>query len=132
MNRSKLLAYSTAALLLIMVGFVSYFLGGKNTSQNMSIKRITPTQAANAMKEDHFYSDYKTNTLLIYGSVESVSGQSGHTLVNFDTSSTYKATCELSSSSPIPKNGSNVRVLSEGGAALRQTSAVLLRGCLIL
>jgi hypothetical protein len=61
----------------------------------MKVTRATPHQLAEAMKGDHFYSDYGKSALLVSGTVASVARSSGHLVVGFQTGSTYGASCEL-------------------------------------
>jgi hypothetical protein len=35
-----------------------FFLGARHAVQTLAIRRVTPDQVSNAMRDDHFYSDY--------------------------------------------------------------------------
>lgn len=131
-KQSQYLILGAVIVLLLLVGAGSYFLGSKHAVESMTIKQITPSQAASAMQGDHFYSDYRENTLLIRGLVTSVYQLSGSNLIGFRTDSTFRTRCELSTNSTVPQVGATVRILTEGGSAQRQNSAVLLKNCLVL
>ena len=118
-------------LAIIILCVVFYFLGDTHAVQSMTIKRVTPDQIANAMKGDYFYTDYRENTLIVKGQVESVSKSAGTSQLTFKTSSSFQAYCDLANGTVVPKTGDIVTALSEGGPALRQTNGVLLVNCTI-
>ncbi len=119
-------------IVLLCAGF--YFLGNKNAVQGMTIKRITPDQATAAMKGDYFFSDYRQNTLIIKGQVSSAVTSRNGTELTFKTAvdTSYQAYCDLVPGTSVPKVGDSITVLSEGGAAVRRPSGVLLAGCTVI
>jgi len=132
MKHTQLAKLIILVLVLIVVGFASFFLGSKHAVESMTIKRVTPTQIAEAMKGDHFYSDYKENTLLVKGTISTVSQSNGDLVVGFKTSSSYGALCDFGNSGVSFRTGGTITVLAESGPAERQPSAVLLKGCVLL
>ena len=118
-------------VVLLGLGVAAFFLGDKHGVESMSVKRITPDQAAAAMKGDYFYSNYRENTLLVSGSVFAVTTTSTDQVVTFKTGSAFKALCDFGSSAPAIHPGDTITALSEGGSAERQVSAVLLKNCVL-
>jgi hypothetical protein len=130
-NRAKIIKLVILVLVIVVAGIVLFLLGDIHAVQNMTIKRITPTQAANAMKADNFYTNYRESSLLVQGTVSSVSNSHNDLVVSFNTSSTFQARCDFGSSAAIFHQGQTITILSEGGAAERQPSAVLLTNCIL-
>jgi len=116
-------------LAMVILASATFFLGLKHGVEHMSITQATPDQLANAMKDDHFYSSYKENTLIISGSIDSV--QSDH-LITFKTSADFKTKCDFGKAVANLHHGDSMTVLSEGGSAKRKPNAVLLTSCYIL
>jgi hypothetical protein len=115
------------AVVVLCGGF--YFLGSKSAEQGMSVKRITPQAAAEAMQQDHFYSDNRENTLIVTGLVASIAPQNGHLVVTFKTAGSFKARCQLAANALGVQAGDTVKFLTEGGTAQRQPDGVLLTDC---
>ena len=131
MKQADIVKLVIAFIVVLVVGAASFFLGDKHASESMKVISVTPTQAANAMKGDHFYSDYKHRTLLISGVVSSTN-KSPHSLtVGFETRSSFKTLCDVSDTAAAVHPGQTIRVVAEGGTAERQSSAVLLQ-CTLL
>jgi hypothetical protein len=122
-------------LVIIVVAFFviifgTYLLGWRHSLNNLSIKTATPTQLASAMKSDNFYASYNENTLLVKGIVSSVSKQGSDNVIGLKADSTYQALCDIGKNTP-PAKGSNVSLVAIGATAERQTTAVLLKNCVI-
>jgi hypothetical protein len=132
MDQTKIIKLVAVVLLIIVVGIVSFFFGDKHALETLTIKRITPDQAASAMQGDHFYTDYRENTLLISGTVSSISTNNNDSVVTFKTSSAFKTVCDFKNLRSAIHPGETITALSEGGSAERQTSAVLLQDCTLL
>lgn len=132
MDRAKIIKLVVVVLIVMAVGAVSFLFGDKHGVESMTIKRITPDQAASAMQGDHFYSDYRENTLMVSGTVSSISKNSNDSLVTFETGSPFKTRCDFGSTAAAVHRGETITILSEGGSAQRQASAVLLKGCILL
>jgi hypothetical protein len=84
------------------------------------------------MKDDHFWQTYRENTLLVKGTVSSVSNPNGDVVIGLKTESSYKSFCDLGVSDHVFETGDQVTVMAESGPAERQPSAVLLKGCVLL
>jgi hypothetical protein len=106
-------------------------LGGIQSAKGMTVKRATPHQLAEAMKGDHFYSDYGRDALLISGTVASVSRRGGHLIVGFQTESAYGASCVLGTAAVPPAVGATFTMVTVGQAAERLPTAVLLHDCVV-
>lgn len=129
MTKRRLLQSAGLVLIIIVVGLVAGFVGQQNALKNLSFKNVSAHQAAQAMKNDEFFSDYKENTLIIRGKVSSATKQGAGTKVGLETSSTYQLFCDLSNDSSNFKVGDNIVIEAIGGSAVRQSSAVLMPDC---
>lgn len=131
-KHSRPLVPAALIVVLLVVGAVSYFLGNQHGVENMTIKHVEPTALAQAMKDDHFYTDYRENTLLVKGTVFSVTKTSDDLQVQFKANSSYKAICDFGNSQSDIRPGNTITALTEGGAAERQAAGVLLKACQLL
>lgn len=126
------LTIAAAAVVLLGVATAGGFLLGDIQSvKGLTIRRVTPAQLADAMREDRFYSDYRKSSLLVTGSVSSVVRGDGRLTVAFATGSTWGTSCELGAATVAPRAGDTLTVLALGGAAERLPSGVLLRGAVV-
>jgi len=114
-----------------MVALAAFFIGDKHALETATIVHASPTQIANAMKRDNFYTQYRESTLIVNGTVSKVTTSNNSIIVGFKTNSTYSAACNLGSTSQKPHLGQNLTVLAVGARAERQTSGVLLQYCVI-
>ena len=131
MNKLKSLKYPSLIFVAIIAGTGLFFLGSKYALDHLSFRQITPTQAANAMKDDHFWSSYRENTLLITGDVISVSKSSNNTVVGFKTDSSYGAECSFANFSGTITKGQTIKVITIANAAEREPAGVKLNNCLL-
>lgn len=131
MDKLKSLKYPLAVIITIVVGIGLFFLGSKYALDHLSFRQITATQAANAMKDDHFWSSYRENTLLITGDVVSVSKNGNNTSVGFKTDSSYGANCNFANFSGTITKGQTIKIMTIANAAEREPSAVKLNNCLL-
>jgi hypothetical protein len=90
---------------------------------------VTADDIARAMQEDHFFSDYDQDTLLVRGTVGSVTRQNNDLLVELDTSIETYVLCDLGTASPKLQAGDTITVTARGADAQRASSAVLLMNC---
>jgi hypothetical protein len=128
----RLVAVGVAAVLLAGVAGLSFFAGDGFALGGLSVRRATPGQLASAMQGDHFYSDYRENTLVVVGSVASVSGSGDTFTLEFATSGAFKALCEFQAGRPPVSVGDTITVVSAAYSAERRPSAVELTGCVLL
>ena len=128
MNK-RLTGYLVLGLVILALMPVMYFLGNKDAVQNMIIVRVTPDALASAMANDNFYSTYRQSALLVSGKVASVTTSGQTTLVGYQTSVSYHATCVMDGAASQVKVGDTVTLLTMGGTAERQPAGVLLHGC---
>lgn len=131
MDKLKPFKYPLLIIIAIIAGTGLFFLGSKYALDHLSIRQITPTQAANAMKDDHFWSSYRENTLLITGDVISVAKSSNNTIVNFKTDSSYGAECSFANFSGTINKGQPIKVVTIANAAERESLGVKLNNCLM-
>jgi hypothetical protein len=132
MNQPKLIKSAIVILLLIVVATGGYFGGWRSALSNLTIKMATPTQIAQAMKNDNFYSTYNENTLEVRGLVSSVDKQGRDVVIGFSTNSSFKTLCNLGNVATNLQKGNMVTVLAEAATAERQTQAVMLINCVEL
>ena len=95
-NQFKLAVSVATILLVIFVGGLAFYLGDYYALDNLAIEQITPNQAANAMKGDYFYSNYREDSLMMEGKINSVSKTGNNFIIGFSTGSSFKTYCQLS------------------------------------
>ena len=91
--------------------------------------QVTAEQVAQAMQEDHFYSDYDLDTLLVQGTISSVNQQGSKLLVELNTNSPMGVVCELDNASNNLHVGQDIIVSAQAKDAQRTTTYVLLKNC---
>ena len=126
-GRLVLSGATVAVIVLAIAG--SFLLGTKHALDGLHFTRASASELAQAMQDDHFYSDYRESALIVRGTVSSVSAQRGHEIVELDTGLSTAVLCDLGTVQDSMHAGEVVTVLAEGATAERQTSAVMLRGC---
>jgi hypothetical protein len=131
MDKLKHFKYPLLIIIAVIAGTGVFFLGSKYALDHLSIRQITPTQAANAMKEDHFWSSYRENTLLITGDVISVAKSGNNTIVSFKTNSSYGAECSFANFRGTITKDKTIKVITIANSAERESSAVKLNNCLL-
>lgn len=114
-------------LVLFAAGF--FLFGERHALRSLTIKRVGPEQLATAMQQDHFYSTYSQSTLLVTGTIESVSKQGNHLVATFKTSASFKAQCDLGGNDQNLPTNREITLITEGGTALRLSNAILLTNC---
>ncbi len=127
--RWPIIIIALGAVAILAMGM--YFLGDKHGVESMTFKTATPTELADAMKNDNFYSIYRENTLIVSGVIASLSQQGNDLVLGFKTSSSYNAYCNLGSATTSLHVGDTTTVMSEAARAERQPGAVMLTGCMI-
>jgi len=127
----KFFKYPLLIIIVIIAGLGLFFLGSKYALDHLSFRQITPTQAANAMKDDHFWSSYRENTLLITGDVTAVVKSGDNTIVSFKTNSAYGAECSFTNFSGMITKNQTIKVMTIANAAEREPSGVKLNNCLL-
>jgi hypothetical protein len=128
-RKRRLLRFVALVLVLACVGGISFFLGHKHALEALRVRHVTPGQIAKAMEEDRFFADYRERTLLVTGTVESVTGDVGGEVVRFRTASRFAALCDLRDRTSAVRRGLPLTVIAEGATAQRQSAAVMLRNC---
>ena len=132
MSRSRGFRYGALVLAAVLLGGGFFFWGDKHGLETLVITRATPDQLVNAMEQDAFYSNYRRSTLLVEGTIESVTVRADATIVRLATTSSSTVVCNLGQAPATPRADETVTVVAEGAAAQRQPAGdVLLRGCAI-
>ena len=132
MTRRRLLGLAGLLVLLMAIGGAAFFLGDSMALGHLSVHRVSPDQAAEAMQDDQFYSDYRDATLLVTGTVVSQRTTSGGTVVQLATTTTFKTFCQWSRSPSPLRDGETITAVTEGYGAVRLPSGVSLSECTIL
>jgi len=107
-------------------------LGDRYALTNLTVLETTPDHLAAAMQNDHFYSDYNEDTLVVRGLVGSLTGDRTGAVLQFQTASAFTTRCQFDQYPATVHPGDTISVLTEGATAERLASAVLLRGCRLL
>ena len=81
-----------------------------STATSVPVLHVTADEVAIAMQEDAFYAKYGQSTLLIDGTINSISQQDNHPLVEFKTVETIKVFCELDSQAAALQAGTAITV----------------------
>ncbi len=95
------------------------------------VVHLTADQAARAMEDDEFFSDYGQSTLLIQGTVSATRRQDADLLITLDTTVPTKITCDLANYLGIVRVGDTVTIQSAYPRrdASRQGSTLMLKNC---
>lgn len=132
--------FLTNKIFIVCAGFVVltlgatllFFLGDMYGLKHLTIRQVTTTQMASAMREDRFWSTYRENTLLFNGTITSMDRHFPNTKVELKTSDKYSVSCMLENERKSLKVGDTLKFESETYQAARQPSGVLLHKCIIL
>ncbi|HXH26579.1 MAG TPA: hypothetical protein VNG90_01660 [Candidatus Acidoferrum sp.] len=127
MSRNMKLFLAGIAIALLLANGASYWFGVLQARQGIGIERVTPTQLADAMEHDAFYSQYANSAFLFTGQVTAVQ-QSGVTTATFKTDHSYSVQCQFSNTELAV--GDTISVAAAGGNAVRLPHGVLLHNCL--
>ena len=119
-------------LLVVVIAGATLFLGDSVALSNLSVRRVSPDQAAQAMQNDAFYSDYRNATLVVTGTVVSARTTSDGTVIQLATTTAYQTYCQSSRSLSSLKDGETVTAVTEGYSAVRLPSGVSLSDCIFL
>lgn len=132
MSRVRVLIVIGALCVLAGVGGIAFLLGDRYALANLTVLETTPDQLAAAMQNDHFYSDYNEDTLVVHGLVASMAGDGSGAVLQFQAQSAFTTRCQFDQYPATVHPGDTLSVVTEGATAERLTSAVLLRGCSLL
>lgn len=123
--------YVLIAAAIVVTSVVSLFVGDTYALNHLTVKRASVDQLSKAMEQDRFYSDYRESTLYVAGTVKSVKAEHGDLVVSFQTNLRFGVLCDLGKAQTSVRVTNPITVVAEGMAAERQSSAVMLRGCLL-
>lgn len=116
----------------VVVLGIFFLLGDKYGVEHMKIVTATPTDLAQTMLQDEFYSTYRESTIITTGKIASIARSSGTATVTFPTQSEYQTLCQFAGPEPKLARGQTITVIAEGALAERQSTAVLFTGCRLL
>ena len=127
---NKPLVITTSVLFLLICSLVIAWQSALYTLNHMNLKHITTTQMAAAMRNDEFWSSNRFNTLVFSSKVKMVSVSGNKTTLDFVTSDSYGASCELTNPNTTFKVGEAYTFAVETYQAERLPHGVLLHNCL--
>lgn len=81
------------------------------------------------MKEDRFFSEYRSRTLILRGRIRSLVRVSGRYVAIFETGEPFGARCDLGPTAQRLHAREEATLVSEGAAAGRGASFVFLADC---
>jgi hypothetical protein len=120
-----------ASIVLVGVCVAAYWIGDLQSLRSVTLERVTPTQVAEAMKSDQFFSDYRTTVLIMQGTVVSVDTNKKTSIVRFETNSSFSTSCSFDKAPRIILPGTSITVISVGADATRQPHGAQLGRCII-
>ena len=94
-----------------------------------TIVQVTADEIAQAMYEDHFFSDYGQNTLRVHGVLASLYWQDNIHIAALSTSIQTTVLCDLGTASTTVRPGNTITVTAPAADAQRASFAVMLRNC---
>ena len=132
LTRIRLAATLAGVAILLVAAGAGYAIGLENGRAGMTVRQVTATQVANAMRDDQFYSDFGGNTLVMHGIVQSVGVRGTDEIVEIRNQSSYRTQCDIGPQRPAITPGDKVVVVVEAESAERQANAVLLMRCTLI
>ena len=97
-----------------------------------AIVPISADQAAQAMTNDEFFSDYRNDILQVTGTVSAVRQVNGQTVVELQTSIPRIVRCYLDNPSSAPAAGATVTLQAASADGQREDDAVGLLHCSVI
>jgi len=132
MTRGRWFVAVAGGMAIVVVAVVaSWMFGRQHALTNLAFVDVSASTAAQAMQDDHFYSDYGDKVLVVQGTVATVPGTPGGRQVALRTDGTFGLTCTLMArvAGPQLSVGAVVRLVAIGGTAQREPSSVNLPDC---
>ncbi|HVU59487.1 MAG TPA: hypothetical protein VHC98_01475 [Candidatus Saccharimonadales bacterium] len=130
MNRTAKIIVCAIVLGLALANAASFWFGNLHARQTTIVEHVTAVQIADAMQQDHFYSDYGSAALIFSGRLVNLQQKAGTTLAVFQTGRPYTVTCQFAEASQV-HTGDTITVVAPGGSADRQPHGVLLHHCVL-
>ncbi|HEY5137253.1 MAG TPA: hypothetical protein VIJ41_15790 [Candidatus Nanopelagicales bacterium] len=112
----------------------SWSLGRQRALESLSFVDVSAGDAAQAMQDDHFFSDYGGKILVVHGPVASVHATGSGYTVSMGTGTSFGLTCTITSPAGVgqPATGPVITMVAPGGTAQREPSSVDLPDCRIM
>jgi len=112
----------------------SWTLGGQRALGSLAFVDVSAGDAAQAMQDDHFFSDYGDKILVVHGTVASVRATGSGYAVSMGTGASFGVTCTVAAPAGAvpPAAASLITVVAPGGTAQREPSSVDLPDCRIM
>ena len=117
---------------LVMAASAAFLAGYAVAVGGLRVEHATPDRLAQAMSADEFYSDFRHDTVIVRGTVASVSATGSTTTIVFQTAGAWRTECQTTDAGPRRLGpGDTLTVVAVAIAAERLPSGVLLTGCAI-
>ena len=121
-----------AALVGLVMAVLAAFLAGYAVAvSGLHVEHVTPDRLAQAMSADEFYSDFRHDTVIVRGTVASVSATGSTTTIVFQTAGAWRTECQTTDAGAATWAGDAVTLVAVAITAERLPCGVLLTGCAI-
>jgi hypothetical protein len=130
--RNRRAVVVAAALVgLVMAASAAFLAGYAVAVGGLRVEHATPDRLAQAMSADEFYSDFRHDTVIVRGTVASVSATGTTTTIVFQTAGAWRTECQTTDAGPATRAGDTLTVVAVAITAERLPSGVLFTGCAI-
>jgi hypothetical protein len=128
--------YATTLFVLLLAGCTLLsacsLLRQQVATPTAQVMHVSADEIALAMQEDHFYSDYNPDSLIVQGVVAGLHQENKVYVLEMATQIDTKVLCDFGSQAPSVKTGESIEVFTpHASQAQRQPNAVLLTECSI-
>lgn len=120
-----------AMVVVIAVAGGAFLAGGAFAIGALRVEHASPDQVAEAMRADVFYSDFRSDAVIVRGTVGSLSTTGGSTTIIFQTGEDWHTECQTTDAMAATHAGDTLTVVAVAANAKRLTGGVLLTGCAI-
>lgn len=135
MTRGRWLVVLAGPLVCVAVAATtSWTLGRQHALGSLAFADVSATDAAQAMQDDHFFSDYGDKILVVHGTVANVQTSGGGYAISLGTGTAFGLMCTVTSPSGAgqPAAGTVITAVAPGGTAQREPSSVNLPDCRLM
>ena len=117
-----------------VVAAASWTLGRQRALASLAFVDVSAGEAAQAMQDDRFFSDYGDKIFVVHGPVAEVNATGSGFTVSVGTGTTVGLTCTIRAPAGLvpPPAGSDITIVAPGGTAQREPSSVDLPVCRVM
>jgi hypothetical protein len=116
---------------LVMAASAAFLAGYAVAVGGLRVEHATPDRLAQAMSADESYSDFRHDTVIVRGTVASVSATGTTTTIVFQTAGAWRTECQTTDAGPATRAGDTPTVVAVAITAESLPSGVLFTGCAI-